>query len=131
MSVSRKIWGIKHRLFQNEKIEFDLLYLEKDSACSVHNHKNKINRFILINGSVTVKTDLGLKKLVINEAFDVEPPLKHQFIIHDDSVLLEMAFVKTGKIEESDIVRVLQGGKFIKGKFLTLDELKKDKWGEL
>ena len=128
MSVSRKIWGIKHRLFQNEKIEFDLLYLEKNSACSVHNHNKKINRFILISGSVSVKTDLGEKQLVINEAFDVEPPLKHQFIIQDDSVLLEMAFVKTGKISESDIDRALQGGKFVKGKFLTLDQLKKDKW---
>lgn len=128
MSVSRKIWGIKHRLFQNNQIEFDLLYLEKDSACSVHYHDKKINRFILIKGSVTVKTDLGEKQLVINEAFDVEPPLKHQFIIYEASVLLEMAFVKSGKIAESDIVRKIQGGKFIKGKFFKLDELKKDKW---
>ena len=125
MNVSRKIWGIKHRVFENKQTEIDLLYLEKNSACSVHKHKEKINRFFLIKGKVTIKTDLGEKVLSKNESFDVEAGLVHQFIVNEDSILLEMAFVNKSSIDNNDIERLVQGGKFINGKFHTLDNLKK------
>jgi len=128
MNNVRKIWGIKHRILETDKTEIDLLYLEKDSACSVHSHERKINRFLLISGNVLIKTDLGEKQLIINEPFDVEPPLTHQFVIKEKSVMIELAFVKKGKIDSRDIQRSVQGGKFVKGKFYTLDQLKKRNW---
>ena len=128
MSSIRKIWGTRNRLLLTKQAEIDLLYLEKNSACSVHNHKKKINRFVLIKGKVIVKTDLGKKELIINEPFDVEPSLTHQFIALKDSILIELAFVKKGKIDEKDITRILQGGKFVNGEFYTLDELKEKNW---
>jgi hypothetical protein len=131
MNITRKVWGIKHRLLDNNQTEIDLLYLEKNSACSIHSHKAKINRFILIQGSVSVKSDLGTTQLQLNQPFDVEPPLVHQFIIHEDSIMIEIAFVNKGKISATDIDRQIQGGKFIDGKFYTLDELKKNNWTKL
>ena len=130
MNITRKIWGTKHRILETLRTEIDLLYLEKDSACSIHRHKNKINRFILLKGSVTIKSDLGETKLQINQPFDIEPPLTHQFIIKDDSTMIEIAFVKNGKISDKDIDRDIQGGKFINNKFYTLDELKQKNWLE-
>lgn len=128
MSITKKIWGIKNELLKTDQTEIDLLYLERNSACSIHHHKNKLNRFIMISGSVSIRTDLGTYNLVINEPFDVIPPMKHQFIVHEESIMIETAFVKTGKIDANDIERSVQGGLYIDGIFLTLDELKENNW---
>jgi len=128
MSNIRKVWGIRYRLLESDQVEVDLLYLEKKSACSIHSHKNKINRFVLLSGSVTIKSDIGEIELVINEPFDIEPPRVHQFVILQDSVMIELAFVKDGTIDLNDIDRKQQGGKFIKDKFYTLEQLIENNW---
>jgi len=125
MSLIKKIWGTRQRLLVTNQVEADLLFLDANTACSIHNHDSKINRFILLSGEVEVKTDLGTKKLVINEAFDVEPPTIHQFIVRKDSQMIELAFVKDGLIGADDINRILQGGRIIDNQFVTLDELRK------
>ena len=128
MSKILKIWGERDRVLENDLCEIDLLKLKANSACSIHKHKSKINRFILLKGNVRLKTDLGIKILVPFEAFDVFPPLTHQFIANEDSILLEIAFVKEGKIDSDDIERFIQGGLFTKEGFKTLEELKKGMW---
>jgi len=124
----KKVWGICQKILRTDQTEIDLLHLEKDTACSQHFHKYKINRFILLKGDVIIKTDLGEHKLKVNEPFDVEPPLQHQFLVNKKSTLLEIAFVKDGKIDHEDIKRLVQGGKFVKGKFYTLEQLRKKNW---
>ena len=126
--ITRKIWGKKHRLLENDLCEIDLLTLEKNTACSQHYHLHKINRFILISGDVRIKTDLGEHKLKVEEPFDVQANLKHQFVVKKDSLLLEIAFVNDGKIDPDDITRLVQGGKFIKGKFYTHKEISDKHW---
>lgn len=128
MNTIKKIWGLRQRILLTDQTEIDLLHLDKDTACSEHTHKKKINRFILLSGDVRIKTDLGTHKLKRYEPFDVEPPLRHQFVVKKESLLLEIAFVNKGKINENDINRFVQGGKFIKGKFYTLNELKDKNW---
>lgn len=129
MVSNRKVWGIKHRILDLHNLEADLLYLEKDTACSIHYHKKKINRFILLKGAVSVNTDLGIIFLEPNLPFDADPNLTHQFQAHEDSILIELAYVKDGDIEENDIVRQKQGGKYINGNFYTLEQLKEINWG--
>lgn len=128
MNVSRKVWGYKYRIFENDKVELDLLYLEHDSACSIHSHKEKINLFFLIKGKVKIKTDLGEKQLTVNELFEVAPPMTHQFIVEKPSVMLEIAYVKDGTIKADDIIREVQGGKFVDSVFYTLEQLKDNQW---
>ncbi len=131
MSTTKKIWGIKRELLKTDQTEIDLLYLERRSACSVHFHNHKINRFILLSGKVTIKTDLGDHDLVVNEPFDVNPRMTHQFVTtSDEAVMIETSFVKKGKIDIDDIDRSVQGGKFVgdDDKFFTLDELKENNW---
>ena len=127
-TLIKKVWGSRQRILENDLSEIDYLILEKDSACSIHNHDHKINRFILLSGSVSIKSDLGTYKLLHNVPFDVEPPLYHQFIVHEPSTMIEVAYVREGKIDPDDINRVQQGGRFIDGKFFTLNELKLDEW---
>lgn len=121
----RKIWGLKTRLLENSLCEIDILKLEKKSKCSWHNHEHKYNRFLLIMGDVRVNTSLGSHKLEHLVPFDVEPNLFHEFEVKKDSLMLEIAFVKEGKIDPDDIFRVRQGGKFINGQFLTHEEINK------
>ena len=63
-----KIWGERRRLHLDDKNEIDLLYLKKDTFCSTHTHKNKINKFIVIAGKVRIDSDLGSIDLTANES---------------------------------------------------------------
>jgi len=128
MFKNKKIWGYLNNIFLNDKCKVDILYLEKNTVCSIHHHNQKINRFYLIKGSVKIKTDLGEYILKEEQEIDVFPPLIHQFIALEDSILVEIAFVSSGKLKEDDIVRKVQGGKIINNKFYALDELSKENW---
>ena len=125
-----KIWGELKTIFENDKCKIDYLYVRKNTACSIHYHENKVNKFFLISGDIRVVTDFGEKKLIIGESFDVHPNTTHQFRAFKNSFMLEIAFVDKGVLEEDDIIRKIQGGQFIDDKFYTLDELKKNNWKE-
>jgi len=124
MTVTKKIWGNKHSILNTDQIEIDLLYLDKDTCCSIHTHDNKINRFVLLMGEVKIKSSLGDYDLTIDEPFDVEPGVMHQFVVNEYSVMIELAYVKEGYIDKDDIKRFIQGGKFVNGEFFSLDQLK-------
>lgn len=125
MSIIKKIWSTRNRIFESYEVEMDLLNLNKDTVCSIHSHKEKINRFILISGEVNIITDLGKYELKVGVPFDVEPPMIHQFTVIKDSIMLEIAFVEDGTIDSDDILRIQQGGKIINGEFCVLDKLSK------
>lgn len=125
MSNIYKIWGERRRIFLDDKNEIDLLYLKKDSFCSTHTHKYKANKFVVISGRVRIRTEFGTKVLNKNESHTVNPPICHRFFALEDSIMIELAYVKEGKINPNDIDRVNQGGRFINGKEYTEDELRK------
>ncbi len=120
-----KIWGERRRILLNDKVEIDLLYLKKDTFCSTHSHTHKENIFTIITGKVAIETEYGTTILTKNESWVVSPPLRHRFCALEDSIMIECASVKVGKIDESDINRLSQGGRIIKGKEYTLDEMRK------
>ncbi len=119
-----KIWGERRRIHLDDKTEIDILYLKKDTFCSTHTNKNKINKFILISGGVIIESEYGDKILEVNESWVVRPPLKHRFICTKDAIMLEMAYVEEGKIDPDDIDRESLGGQIIDGDLLTIDDLK-------
>lgn len=125
MENINKIWGIRSRILLDSYNEIDLLQLKKNTFCSKHTHKDKINLFILVSGKVKIETELGNIILMPNDEWTVYPPVKHRFVALEDSVMLELAFVREGKIiDENDINRESLGGKIIDGKELTIDDLK-------
>lgn len=125
-----KIWGERRRIRLDDKNEIDLLYLKKDSFCSLHKHKNKINKFVVISGKVKIETEFGNKILIKNQSFEVYPPIIHRFYALKDSVMIELAYIEPYKycsvnIDPKDINRISQGGKVIDGKEITADEMRK------
>lgn len=124
MSNIFKVWGTRNRILLNKTSEIDYLRLKKDTFCSLHNHKNKINLFYVLKGKVKIETEFGNKVLNTEESFEVCPPLKHRFIALTDAEMIEIAYVKKGKIDENDITREKQGGKIIEGTCLSIPELR-------
>ena len=124
MENINKIWGTRSRILLDDHNEIDLLKLKKNTFCSTHTHKDKINVFILVNGKVKIETEIGYKILMPNDEWTVYPLVKHRFVVLEDSVMLELAYVRDGKIYENDINRESLGGKIIDGKELTIDDLK-------
>ena len=119
-----KVWGIRDRAHLSDKCEIDILTLLPNSNCSIHYHKKKANKFIVIEGTVFIKTGFGEIKLEKGDRLTVEAPLIHQFRTKKSSaILLEIAFVKKGKIDSKDIVRKKQGWRNIKGKNYSVKEL--------
>ena len=51
---SLKIWGIVNNLYTSEQCKIDHLYIRENTACSLHYHKKKFNRFILLKGNERV-----------------------------------------------------------------------------
>ncbi len=119
-----KVWGQRRRILLTDTIEADLLYLTKDCFCSTHNHKNKINKFIVISGKIRIDTEYGKALLFAKQSWVVEPPLVHRFYALENSVMIELAYVNDGKIDSNDINRISQGGRIVKGKEMTLDEMR-------
>jgi len=127
MENINKIWGERRRMLLTVRTEIDLLNIKKDTFCSTHFHKSKINRFVLVSGKVRIETDYGHKILYPNESWTVYPPRVHRFIALEDSVMVELAFIKESdiQIDPDDIFRKSQGGQIIDRKEMTLDEMKK------
>jgi mannose-6-phosphate isomerase-like protein (cupin superfamily) len=119
-----KIWGERRRLLLTTTTEIDLVYLKEDSFCSTHKHLNKINRFYLLSGKVSIETDFGTKILRADESWEVRPPSVHRFKALMPSVMIELAYVEKGTIDPLDIVRYKQGGRVVEGIELTEDELR-------
>ena len=122
-----KIWGERRRMLLTKQCEIDLLYLKANTFSSKHNHKNKINRFYVIEGEVRIETEFGTKFLKKDQSFEVRPPLIHRFYALRDSIMVELAYVEDGLIQPTDIQRFLQGGRYIEGRGnLTEDTLRKE-----
>jgi quercetin dioxygenase-like cupin family protein len=119
-----KIWGERRRILLTDKCEIDLLYLKKNTFCSTHRHKTKINRFYVVSGQVRIETEFGTVLLMKGDNWEIRPPVKHRFYAYNDSTMIEMAYIEKGKIRPDDIQRETQGGKKINGIEYTEDELK-------
>jgi quercetin dioxygenase-like cupin family protein len=124
MDNIHKIWGERRRILLTRRTEIDLLYLKKDHFCSTHFHSQKNNKFYVISGKIKIQTELGETILTKDEHFTVFPPMVHRFYAIEDSIMIELAYVKNGAINDMDIHRKSQGGKIIENKEYTLNELK-------
>ncbi len=126
-----KVWGQRRRILLTDQTEIDYLKLKANTFCSQHNHVKKINLFYVLKGKVRIETEFGKIILKKGESFEVCPPLKHRFIAISNVEMIEIAYVTKGKIDEKDINREKLGGRIIKGKYISIPELRKRGYLEL
>jgi quercetin dioxygenase-like cupin family protein len=98
----------------------NLLVLEKGSYSSFHWHRGKSDKFTVIKGEVKIVTELRETTLKDGDSLIVDPPLKHQFEVVTDSVMVEISYAR---LDPEDINRLNQGGKIIEGKKVCLDKM--------
>ena len=120
-----KVWGTRKRILLTDTTEIDLLTLKKECFCSTHNHEYKINKFVVVSGKIRIESEYGEIELNPGDEFEVRPPLVHRFYALEDSIMIELAYVEEGIIDPNDINRISQGGRIVKGKEMTLDEMRR------
>lgn len=108
MERTKKVWGERWLLREDSTHATSYLPLKGKTCCSFHNHRAKFNLFFLIEGHVSIKTEFGETHLYPGQIFTVEPGTKHQFIVHEDSKMIEEMFVS---YDENDIERFQLGSK--------------------
>jgi quercetin dioxygenase-like cupin family protein len=85
-----------------------LLFLKLGNRCSWHSHKFSFNKFTVAVGKIGIKTDKGYETVLLpKQEFTVEPGVKHEFRVYEDSIVEEIAYVS---YTEHDIQRETIGG---------------------
>ena len=108
MERTRKTWGEKWNIFENDTCEVSVLELRPQQRCSWHTHQAKYNLFFVIEGVLFIKTDWGISEVKSGEIFTTRPGEWHEFQTHDESALIiEVMYVQ---YEAEDIQRAELGG---------------------
>lgn len=89
-----KIWGTNNEIYCNDLCSVNILEVKKGGTCSVHTHITKHNVFHVISGQLKIKTDKGNSILSPGHSFTVFAGTEHQFQALEDTVAIEVMFVK-------------------------------------
>lgn len=108
MERTRKTWGEKFNVFQNDLCEVSILKLHPFQRCSWHKHQTKYNQFFVIEGELFIKTEWGTSSVKKGEIFTTRPGEYHEFQTGvKNAVIQEIMYVK---YDAEDIQRDILGG---------------------
>lgn len=116
MEITRKTWGLKYNIFQNDLCETSILYLEPNRTCSFHTHQTKWNQFFVIEGELGIETEWktdketerGITTINKHEIFTTAPNEPHRFLtFNKPAIIQEIMYVK---YDPNDIQRRTIGG---------------------
>ena len=123
-NILKKVWGIRERLLETSTVVVDRLTLEANSFCSWHYHEFKYNTFIVLEGELCIELDVDKKLwMTKDEHYIIEPKIKHRFITEEvPAKIMEIMYTKP--VLEDDIIRIVQGGKIMMGRYISEDIIK-------
>ncbi len=111
-----KVWGRTRELVDSQFYSNHELEIVAGGYCSLHFHRHRANRFIIVSGLVEiveffgpfiVRTELGPEN-----TYDVASLVPHMFIVHKSGAMFEEYFSdRGGPVRRDDIVRLIEGGK--------------------
>lgn len=115
MRWADKIWGRTRELVDSSfysKYELDVL---QGGYCSLHYHKNRANRFIIIDARIEIVEFYGptYKRIILSndQTYDVPSLVPHLFIAGKAGKLIEEYYPdRGGRVERDDIIRLTEGG---------------------
>ena len=89
-----KIWGRNSEIYNNDLCSVNVLHVRKKGTCSYHTHKSKHNIFHVLSGQLKIITDIGESVIGPDQSFTVFAGTKHQFQALEETVAIEVMFVK-------------------------------------
>lgn len=100
MEIQGKVWGDTTTIENRNGVCVNLITCKSGGHCSWHLHKSKYNRFVVIDGALTIeveKNDYSLTDkthLFDGDSMTVKPGEMHRFIAETDTVALEVYWVE-------------------------------------
>ena len=108
MERTRKTWGEKNNIFENDTCEVSVLHLEPFQRCSWHRHESKYNLFYVQKGRLILKLEDGETEVLPGQIFTTVPGEFHEFQTRElETICIEVMYVQYDK---EDIVRTTVGG---------------------
>ena len=121
--MEEKVWGQVLHLFTSKHSSISLLEVDKDSWCSIHKHKDRVNHFIVIEGLIEIlgfgesdePSTHPLESTLLGPGNSLTVPAKvwHQFVVKESGRMIEVYWPsEPGKrVWSTDIERRTLGGK--------------------
>ncbi len=93
-----KKWGSTQLLFAYNSVECHRIKVKKGGYCSTHSHEHKWNRFVVISGSLIIRSfinsdDPDVTILQPGQVTDVPPGIPHRFEANENCEALEFYWV--------------------------------------
>lgn len=118
--TEQKVWGAANHVFSSPNCAVSILEVKKGAYCSRHKHLHRVNRFIVVAGSIDVVeyTEDGNKEtkrttLNTGSVSDVNAGVIHRFEVNESGIVVEVYWpaTKYSEVMLTDIVRLDTGGK--------------------
>ena len=116
MDKSGKYWGITRQIFYQNNVEVHYMEINPNGYCSEHKHKHKFNKFIVLDGELTVKSwksgeDAEPDAAILNSSDEctIKPGIYHKFENNSESITRAIEIYWT-ELSDCDIERRSIGG---------------------
>lgn len=113
--MTNKVWGVTNEIQSSDFYSKHELLLASGGYCSLHYHKHRANRFIVISGVIEIIEMYGplvyKKRLCSGDQYDVPSLVPHMFVVYEGGNIIEEYYSdRGGKVDSDDIVRIINGG---------------------
>lgn len=117
MEWTRKVWGRTRELIDSPFYSKHELEVEAGGFCSLHYHRHRANRFLVVSGEIEVVEVFGPQvvrtRLGPENTYDVPSLVPHMFIVYRSGVVFEEYFSdRGGQVRRDDIVRLVEGSRY-------------------
>jgi len=128
MDNQDKVWGKTREVVDSPFYSKHELQVVAGGYCSLHYHRHRANRFIVVSGEIEVIEFYGPKirrvRLGSENIHDVASLVPHLFAVYRDGIVFEEYFPdRGGVVKRDDIVRLVEGGKVAASDLARLPDL--------
>jgi mannose-6-phosphate isomerase-like protein (cupin superfamily) len=113
----QKAWGTARHVFATPYCAVSVLKTEDGGFCSRHIHKERVNRFLVVSGSIDVVTytpsgkfEISRDRLNPGDMRDVNAWVVHSFEVVEPGIVVEV-YWPSAEVRLDDIQRITLGGK--------------------
>lgn len=112
--IHHKVWGWTQHIFLSDEVEICRAHIIEGGYCSKHYHKNKTNRFHVLNGVLEIIVYRNGQEehmtMTTGMTLDIQPKVQHKMVCHEECDFIEIYWSDNDKLRFDDIIREDEGG---------------------